>query len=193
MPARVGLEQQAMCQHTGSAPSPSADHLADSWLSYKAALRLLPANPGGSPVLPPVTRTHQHPCCNCRAHLLLSGQRAAPVISLLTQGPAHIKRIIEICCSQIPAPSGSTQFSNWRLHCPPRGQHRTWSLLNKFRGPFFPTLLREVGTRIQTSEIIPHLDTLPHLPSRGRKQGVGVPSMLPATRRAARARQGMVE
>lgn len=126
-------------------PIPSADHLADSQLSYKAALRLLPANPGGSPVLPPVTRTHQHPCCNYCAHLLLSGQRAASVISLLTQGPAHIKRIIEICCSQIPAPfpasnsaSGSTQFSNRRLHCPPMDQHRTRSLLNKSRGPLLP-------------------------------------------------------
>lgn len=43
---------------------------------------------------------------------------------LLTQGPVYIERIIEICCSQIPASnsaSGATQFSHQRPYCPPTG------------------------------------------------------------------------
>ena len=206
MPARVDLEHQATFQQTGSAPHPhqlTTPRTPSCPMSYRAALRLLWANPGGSSGPPAVAGTQRRGCCNCTpARLHAEPASATP---LPAQGPAHTKHVINVCCcSPLPASfpasdstSGSAQLSNQRLCCPPVGGTGPSPYPHTGgtgpRGPFCPAFLRELGTGTQTSESTPQLDTLAHVPSTGRQQGVGVPSKLPTTRRADRARQEMVE
>lgn len=109
------------------------------------------------PASKPGSSTHQTP----NKHLLFSHSDSSP--DLASSSPAS---------GSDPAAPGPTQFSNWNLHCLPCWEVRD-PLSTQVRGPpSFPPFPCPVGTRVQTSETVPHLNTPPHLPTMGREQRV---------------------